>query len=165
MQLSSLSTTSSILLFQFILIYCLFPFLLLKKDVWGGENWKPSQTSNFFVLAWSQMNTDFFFFPYLSLLGPEGTILQDELSALQNYLKNGYNKRWVPARTPDMSTSHPCRGVGILTSGLAPFCQDWKPWTSSGLNPKGSCLWSDFWDEQPAVLGQQILKGTIVKRL
>lgn len=66
------------------------------------------------------------FFPYLSLLGPGGTILQDELSALQNYLSSGYNKRWVPARTPDMSTSHPCRGVGISTSGLVPFCQDWK---------------------------------------
>lgn len=64
MQLNSsplifLSTTSSILLFQSILVYCLFPFLLLKKDVWGGENWKPSQTSNFYVLAWSQMNKDF----------------------------------------------------------------------------------------------------------
>lgn len=66
------------------------------------------------------------FFPYSSLLGPGGTILQDELSALQNYLSSGYNKRWVPARTPDMSTSHPCRGVGISTSGLVPFCQDWK---------------------------------------
>lgn len=108
-----------------------------------------------------------FFFPYSSLLGPGGTILQDELSALQNYLRSGYNKRWVPARTPDMSTSHPCRGVGILTSGLVPFCQDWKPNTPDhhqGSIPR-ACLLSDFWDEQPAALGQQILRGTTVQRL
>lgn len=111
----------------------LFHFASEKKE--DGEKGELKTHPNTKVLCTGLELNEYFFFlnikkkkkqdesPFI-LAGTWGelTVFQDELSALQNYLNSGYNKRWVPARTPDMRTFHPCRGVGISTSGLVPCC-------------------------------------------